>query len=228
MDLEVFVPTKNFMKYFGPLSDFTALSQSEQISKYKQFKGMLSNPERSLLEKQLPYLTNNLSDSYSLNQMGLKQSNIPIPETHIFNEGTIMPSMQEINNIEGNPISKDNVYSKTIDNNSFGDKSYQNDYLKAATSAQEANRALGITNGVFQGLGALTNAGLGIWGAIESNKNLKKQREVADKQIALAEEQIQASRQYRNERANEIARLNRVRSNTTKAFNTGSVITRSY
>lgn len=102
------------------------------------------------------------------------------------------------------------------------------DYLTASTSAQEANRALGITNGVFQGLGALTNAGLGIWGAIESNKNLKKQREVADKQIALAEEQIQASRQYRNERAKEIERLNRVRSNTTKAFNTGSVITRSY
>lgn len=110
----------------------------------------------------------------------------------------------------------DNLYNAYVNN------------LNADTSAQEANRALGITGGVLGGLASMTNIGLGIWQAIESNKNLRKQRQVADKQIELANEQILASQQYRNERADEIKRLNRVRSNTNKAFNTGSVVTRSY
>lgn len=100
--------------------------------------------------------------------------------------------------------------------------------LNILKNASDHSMNMDIAGATLGGITGLTNLGLGIWGAIESNKNLKKQREVANKQIALAEEQIQASKQYRDERAKEIARLNRVRSNTTKAFNTGSVITRSY
>ena len=41
-------------------------------------------------------------------------------------------------------------------------------------------------------------------------------------------EQIAASQEARQQRRAEIERLNRVRSNTKKSFNTNSVVTRSY
>lgn len=102
------------------------------------------------------------------------------------------------------------------------------DELNILKNVTDHSMNMNIAGATLGGITGLTNLGLGIWNAVENNKNLQKQRQVADKQIALAEEQILASQQYRNERAKEIERLNRVRSNTTKAFNTGSVITRSY
>lgn len=90
------------------------------------------------------------------------------------------------------------------------------------------DRGIGITSSVFQGLGSTINAGLGIWGAIESAKNAKKSRELMDKQIANYNEQIEASREARQQRRDELARLSKMRSNTKAQFNTQASVTRSY
>lgn len=98
------------------------------------------------------------------------------------------------------------IYSKEADNRALArDRAYE----------------LGIADSTFQGISSLTNMGLDIWNAYEQSQTAKKQRELANEQIA-------ASKELRNQRGKEIERLNKVRGNTAKAYNTGSVITRSY
>lgn len=77
-------------------------------------------------------------------------------------------------------------------------------------------------------LGGGVNIGTSIANTVLGYKNFEQNKKLINKQIEAAQEQIEASKEYRQQRRDEIARLNRVRSNTTKAFNTGSVITRSY
>lgn len=90
------------------------------------------------------------------------------------------------------------------------------------------NRGVGITSGVFQGLGSLTNASLGIWNAYEQSQNNKKVRELTDAQIKNYNEQIEASREARQQRRDELARLSKMRTNTKAQFNTQATVTRSY
>lgn len=97
----------------------------------------------------------------------------------------------------------------------------QSEYLSLMKSNSDFSKDIGITNAVFSGIGGLTNLGLGIWQAVESNKTLKKQRQLIDEQIA-------ASQEARQQRRDEIARLNKVRGNTSKRFSSGAVISRSY
>lgn len=85
-----------------------------------------------------------------------------------------------------------------------------------------------IANSVIGGIGTLGNLGLGIAGAVENWENGKQMRELMKKQMDLAQEQIDSSRQARKERASELARLNRVRSNTSTQFNTSAQVSRSY
>ena len=85
-----------------------------------------------------------------------------------------------------------------------------------------------ITNATFQGLSALTDVGTSIANSVLGWQNFKKNSDLIDKKMAAIDEQITASQEYRQQRKDEIARLNRVRSNTQKSFNTGTTITRSY
>lgn len=101
-------------------------------------------------------------------------------------------------------------------------------YIGLEKDKLSLNRNMGIASGFFQGLGSTVNTGLGIWGAIENSKSAKKSRELMDKQIDNYNEQIDASREARQQRRDEIARLNKMRSNTKKQFNTQASITRSY
>ena len=104
----------------------------------------------------------------------------------------------------------------------------QQQKIDLATDWSDTQKGLGIYDATMKGITGLTNIGMGIWQGVENSRNLKKQREVWDKQMQLADEQIAASKEYRQQRADEIARLNKVRKNTQKAFNTGTTITRSY
>ena len=85
-----------------------------------------------------------------------------------------------------------------------------------------------IANATFQGLSALTSAGTSIANSVLGWKNYAQNKKLINKQIDAINEQITASQEYRQQRKDEIARLNRVRSNTQKSFNTGTTITRSY
>ena len=102
------------------------------------------------------------------------------------------------------------------------------DTLNLATQAQNDYRGMQIANGVFGGISSLTNMGLGIWNAVEQSQNNAKLRDVYDKQMALAQEQIDASKELRKQRQEEIARLKRVRSNTNQRFNSSAIVSRSY
>jgi hypothetical protein len=125
---------------------------------------------------------------------------------------------------------KSNTSSSSNYNNPYLDTYLNQEQQKIdlASSWSDAQKGLGIYDATMKGVTGLANIGMGIWQGIENSRNLKKQREVWDKQIALAQEQIDASKEYRQQRADEIARLNRVRNNTQKSFNTGTTITRSY
>ena len=101
-------------------------------------------------------------------------------------------------------------------------------WLELATQAQNDYRGMQIANGVFGGMSSLTNMGLGIWNAVEQSQNNAKLRDVYDKQMALAQEQIDASKELRKQRQEEIDRLKRVRSNTNQRFNSSAIVSRSY
>jgi hypothetical protein len=73
----------------------------------------------------------------------------------------------------------------------------------------------------LDGIAGISNSILG-W------KQFSENRKLIAKQMENIDEQIAASKEYRQQRADEIARLNRVRKNTQKSFNTGTTITRSY
>lgn len=73
----------------------------------------------------------------------------------------------------------------------------------------------------LNGIAGISNSILG-W------KQFSENRKLIAKQMENIDEQIAASKEYRQQRADEIARLNRVRKNTQKSFNTGTTITRSY
>lgn len=85
-----------------------------------------------------------------------------------------------------------------------------------------------LFNTSMNGINGLVNAGLGINNAVQGWMNYRENKKLINKQMQAIDEQIAASKEYRQQRADEIARLNRVRNNTTKAFNTGTTITRSY
>ena len=101
-----------------------------------------------------------------------------------------------------------------------------NDTIKKETSSGMSG--MDITNATFQGLSALTSAGTSIANSVLGWKNYAQNKKLINKQIDAINEQITASQEYRQQRKDEIARLNRVRSNTQKSFNTGTTITRSY
>ena len=113
------------------------------------------------------------------------------------------------------------IISPTIPNKSNDDK-----WLELATQAQNNYRGMQITNGVFDGISSLTK--MGIWNAVEQSQNNAKLRDVYDKQMALAQEQIDASKELRKQRQEEIDRLKRVRSNTNQRFNSSAIVSRSY
>ena len=98
----------------------------------------------------------------------------------------------------------------------------------SSSSSSSGSSGVDIANSVIGGIGTLGNLGLGIAGAVENHENGKAMRNLMNKQIDLAQEQIDSSRQARKERASELARLNRVRSNTSTQFNTSAQVSRSY
>ncbi len=75
---------------------------------------------------------------------------------------------------------------------------------------------------------AIGGLALGGLSALTSWKNGVANRKMMAKQMQVAQEQINASQQARKERAAELARLNKVRSNTNKQYNTASQVSRSY
>lgn len=159
---------------------------------------------------------NNVSKIYGLNQSGAFESMDPAQLRNLL-----------INNVDNNVLNtliRDNFAELGTNYNNY----LKQQGLQASTNAQNAYANSQIAGSVFQGIGAVSQLGMGIWGAVEQYKNMKKSRELADKQIALAQEQIDASKEYRQQRADEIARLKRVRSNTNQRFNSSAIVSRSY
>ena len=113
-----------------------------------------------------------------------------------------------------------NEYKK-IDNNSFVNPT-DDDTDTSTTSGWD------LFNTSMKGINGLVNAGLGINNAVQGWMNFRENKKLINKQMQAIDEQIAASKEYRQQRADEIARLNKVRKNTQKAFNTGTTITRSY
>lgn len=171
----------------------------------------------------------------SLLNYGINNSNYSLNTNNSYSSNDIDSNLQEI-------ISRINSSTSTPVNNGTQITEQQalawdelksrenlaNKYIGLKQDQLNLNRDMGIASGFFQGLGSTVNAGLGIWGAIESAKNAKKSRELMDKQIANYNEQIEASREARQQRRDELARLSKMRSNTKAQFNTQASVTRSY
>ena len=104
-------------------------------------------------------------------------------------------------------------------------KLYDKDNPQSTTSTTSG---WDLFNTSMQGINGLVNAGLGINNAVQGWMNYRENKKLINKQMQAIDEQIAASKEYRQQRADEIARLNRVRNNTQKSFNTGTTITRSY
>lgn len=186
---------------------------------------------------------------YNIGQFVTQQT----PDRNVNFASTIQPyktqfhneAQEKFNNFYGaygttNIASYTPTVSKALDYNTFATTATPQNNIEAERNkllVQAVNlekdrlafdRGIGITSSVFQGIGNTVNAGLGIWGAIESAKNAKKSRELMDKQIANYNEQIEASREARQQRRDELARLSKMRSNTKAQFNTQASVTRSY
>lgn len=104
----------------------------------------------------------------------------------------------------------------------------QQDANKITQQYVDNQKNIGIANGVIGGLTSAVNMGLGIWGAIEQSKLNKEQIANMQAQREMWSEQISASREARTQRREELARLNKMRSNTKAQFNTQSRVSRSY
>ena len=112
-----------------------------------------------------------------------------------------------------------NEYKK-IDNNSSGSNG-GGDNNSSWWNGGTLGKIAGTVMNNLEGIAGISNSILG-W------KQFSENRKLIAKQMENIDEQIAASKEYRQQRADEIARLNRVRKNTQKAFNTGTTITRSY
>lgn len=122
-------------------------------------------------------------------------------------------------------------FSEYLSTNSDFNQDYANytqQQLEKNNNSSSSMSGMDIANGVFKGLSSLTSAGTSIANAALGWANYSKNKELINKQIDAINEQISASQEYRQQRRDEITRLNRVRSNTQKSFNTGTTITRSY
>ena len=131
----------------------------------------------------------------------------------------------------GNHVFGDNEFSQAL----TGDLNFNQDFsnygqqqLEKTNNSSSSMSGMDIANATFQGLSALTSAGTSIANSVLGWKNYAQNKKLINKQIDAINEQITASQEYRQQRKDEIARLNRVRSNTQKSFNTGTTITRSY
>jgi hypothetical protein len=126
-------------------------------------------------------------------------------------------------------LSSVNQQASSLQNNYWQNwKPSSSSSSSSSSSGSSGSSGVDIANSIFGGIGTLSNMGLGIAGAVESWKNSKQMRELMKRQMDLAQEQIDSSRQARKERASELARLNRVRSNTSTQFNTSAQVSRSY
>lgn len=123
--------------------------------------------------------------------------------------GTVNNNIQNMQNMNLTKEQQQQLFTANID------------ALNSYSSGQTANATM-------SGIGMAFNAGMGIWGAIENSKNNAANRQLMAKQMQVAQEQINASQQARKERASELARLNRIRSNTNTQYNTAAQVSRSY
>ena len=221
----MFIPSYNFsnglreqnidLKTFNSWDDITKANwmiSNKNILSDLDYKGLFQQYPN--LQNTISGLTNNLSTPKSISPLSASQE-------------TIMPSISNSHK-DSNTLIKDDVISKSIPH-TFGSQKYQDKWLEADTLAKDAERGIGITNAFMGSLGTATNMGLGIWQAIE-NKNYIDNvlTPYYDKQNALAQEQIDASQELRQQRQKEIDRLKRVRSNTNQRFNSSAIVSRSY
>lgn len=88
------------------------------------------------------------------------------------------------------------------------------------TSWDSAAKGMDIFGSTMQGLGELSKMGL-MWAQYAQN------RKMINNQTKLVNEQIEASREYRQQRKDEIDRLNRARTYTKNAYGKGTTVTRS-
>ena len=174
----------------------------------------------------------NMNPKYIGNMVAYGLENAKNPDAYWL---SLSPELREANyklyeNYKTNQASQmfANAEQKGIISPTTPNKSNDDKWLDLATQAQNDYRGMEIANGVFDGISSLTNMGLGIWNAVEQSQNNAKLRDVYDKQMALAQEQIDASKELREQRQKEIARLKRVRSNTNQRFNSSAIVSRSY
>ena len=93
-------------------------------------------------------------------------------------------------------------------------------YNQNQTSWDSAAKGMDIFGSTMQGLGELSKMGL-MWAQYAQN------RKMINNQTKLVNEQIEASREYRQQRKDEIDRLNRARTYTKNAYGKGTTVTRS-
>lgn len=89
-----------------------------------------------------------------------------------------------------------------------------------STFAQNAEVGVNISSSIMNALGGMSNMALGWATYAEQKKNSEKQRELVKKQLENLSDIMQ-------QRKDELARLERVRKNTNKAFRSNTAITRS-
>lgn len=89
-----------------------------------------------------------------------------------------------------------------------------------STFAQNAEVGVNIGSSIMNALGGISNMALGWATYAEQKKNSEMQRQLAAKQLENLQDIMQ-------QRKDELARLERVRGNTNKAFKSNTAITRS-
>ncbi len=139
-------------------------------------------------------------------------------------------SSNPLNTVSGNTFAGTSIVNPYSTNNSAfdnikGSATYKGDNSGGDSGSWWNGGTLGKIAGTvmnnLDGIAGISNSILG-W------KQYAQNRKLINKQMENIDEQIAASKEYRQQRRDEIARLNRIRNNTQKSFNTGTTITRSY
>lgn len=153
----------------------------------------------------------------------------------------VNPSSQSPVNSYANTPSLNGFYGFNNPSSNMNNQFNWNDYIqknwKNTTQKVEVGNSGG--NPIFSWIwDNAKKIGTGLLDNAENIGNLSKSilswveftenKELMSAQRDAINEQIAASQEARQQRRTEIERLNRVRSNTKKSFNTNSVVTRSY
>lgn len=168
-----------------------------------------------------------LFKQYGINPNGVIDVNKYLPRNSLIDQyrsamledlkNSIKPETSFTNVLEESNKQAQNKIANKLD---IIDQEKPDDPDDKQTSLDAAAKGMDIFGSTLKGLGEMSKMGL-MWAQYAQNQELLKN------QTNLVNEQIEASREYRQQRKNEIDRLNRARTYTKNAYGKGTTVTRS-